>query len=82
MVKKILMKDASKTFHFGMSSRRRARECNEVNNQSEKVKAASEITICASWVLECHASNKQYAIQRKATSSLYWNKAAQLQNGW
>lgn len=51
--------------------------------QSEKVKAASGITICASWVLECHASNKQSAVQRKEAISSLTSilKAAQLQNG-
>lgn len=34
----------------------------------EKVKAASGITICASWVLECHASNKRYASQRQRSN--------------
>lgn len=31
--------------------------------QFEKVKAASGIMICASWVLEHHASNKRYESQ-------------------
>lgn len=36
----------------------------------KKVKAASGIATCASGVLECHASNKQYAVQRQGGNQL------------